>query len=150
MISELQGRLTAVVLATLTLTAVVFAWFNIQQEQRVAIPNDGIWWVESGANLVAERVHAQGPGQLAGIKVGDRLLAVNDQPVATAADLEHQLYKKGVYSEVKYALQRRGVPLDVQVILVPADNSLNFGLRVIALIYLGIGLFVFVRRWTAP
>jgi two-component system, NtrC family, sensor kinase len=42
------------------------------------------------------------------------------------------------------------VPLDVQVITVPADRSLNGGLRVIALIYLGIGLFVLLRRWTAP
>src|SRR5438270_68293 len=150
MITELKGRLTAITLATLTLAAIVFAWFNVQQERKVAIPNDGVWWVESGQNLVAERVHAQGPGELAGIKVGDKLLQVNEQPVATAADLEHQLYKRGVYSEAKYALQRRGVPVDVQVILVPADNSLNFGLRVIALIYLGIGLFVFVRRWTAP
>ena len=150
MLSELQGRLTAILLATLTVAAVVFAWFNVQQERRVAIPNDGVWWVESGENLVAERVHQQGPGELAGIKQGDRLIAVNDQPVSVAADLEHQLYKKGVYSEAKYALQRKGVPLDVQVILVPADNSLNLGLRLIALIYLGIGLFVFIRRWTAP
>src|SRR5437868_4824590 len=116
MISELQGRLTAILLATLTLAAIVFAWFNVQQERRVAIPNDGVWWVESGQNLIAERVHLQGPGQLAGIKEGDRLVAVNEQPVATAADLEHQLYKKGIYSEAKYALQRKGVAVDVQVI----------------------------------
>ena len=150
MISEIQGRLTATILATLTVAAIVFAWFNVQQERHYSVPNDGVWWVESGANLVAQRVHQQGPGELAGIKVGDRLVEVNDQPVATAADLERQLYKKGVYAEAKYALQRKGVPIDAEVILVPADNSLNVGLRVIALIYLGIGLFVFIRRWTAP
>src|SRR5260221_9270654 len=104
MLTELQGRLTATILATLTVAAIVFAWFNVQQERRVAIPNDGVWWVESGDSLVAERVHQQGPGELAGIKVGDRLAEVNDQPVATAAELERQLYKKGVYSEAKYAL----------------------------------------------
>src|SRR6185312_9656762 len=109
-----------------------------------------VWWVEAGKTLVADRVRAQGPGELAGIKVGDRLIEVNDQPVQTAADFERQIYKKGVYTDTKYALQRGGVPVDVQVILVPADNSLNLGLRLIALIYLGIGLFVFIRRWTAP
>ncbi len=36
------------------------------------------------------------------------------------------------------------------VIPIPADNSLNLGLRLIALIYLGIGLYVLFRRWTAP
>ncbi len=30
------------------------------------------------------------------------------------------------------------------------DRSLNAGLRLIALIYLGIGLYVLLRRWTAP
>src|SRR5262249_54305027 len=36
------------------------------------------------------------------------------------------------------------------VILIDADNSLNQGGRLIALIYLGIGLYVLFRRWTAP
>ncbi len=150
MITQLQGRMTAILLATLTLTVMVFAWLNLQQERRVTIPTDGVWWVESGKTLVAERVRAQGPGQLAGIKVGDHLLEVNDQTIENAADFERQIYKKGVYTDVKYALQRGGVPVDVQVILVPADTSLNIGLRTIALIYLGIGLFVFIRRWGAP
>ena len=36
------------------------------------------------------------------------------------------------------------------MILVPAERSLNYWLRFIALIYLGIGLYVLLRRWTAP
>ena len=36
------------------------------------------------------------------------------------------------------------------MILVPAERSLNNWLRLIALIYLGIGLYVLLRRWTAP
>ena len=45
---------------------------------------------------------------------------------------------------------RRSVTLDSSVILVPADRSLNNSLRLIALIYLGIGIYVLLRRWTAP
>ena len=45
---------------------------------------------------------------------------------------------------------RQSVPLDSSVILVPAERSLNNWLRLIALIYLGIGLYVLLRRWTAP
>jgi two-component system NtrC family sensor kinase len=41
------------------------------------------------------------------------------------------------------------VPLDVEVVLVPAERSMNDWLRLIALIYLGIGLYVLLRRWTA-
>jgi two-component system NtrC family sensor kinase len=150
MTKELQERSAAILLATVTVAAMVFAWLNFQQERQFAIPNDGVWWVEAGDHLQAERVHAQGPGEQAGIKAGDKLYEANDQVVANAAGLERQLYKKGVYSEVKYLLQRNGVPLDVQVLLVPADTQLNSGLRLIALIYLGIGLFVLLRRWTAP
>ena len=40
--------------------------------------------------------------------------------------------------------------LEAPLILVPADRSLNLGLRLIALVYLGIGLYVLLRRWTAP
>ncbi len=36
------------------------------------------------------------------------------------------------------------------MILQPVDKSLNQGLRLIALVYLGIGVYVLLRRWTAP
>ena len=42
------------------------------------------------------------------------------------------------------------MPLDSNVILAPVDRSLNISLRLIALIYLGIGIYVLLRRWTAP
>src|SRR5882762_1991535 len=115
MTKELQERSTAVLLATLTVAAMVFAWLNFQQERQFAIPTDGVWWVEDGDHLQAERVHVQSPGAFAGIKAGDQLYEANDQVVSNAAGLERQLYRKGVYSEVKYLLQRKGVPLDVRV-----------------------------------
>ena len=36
------------------------------------------------------------------------------------------------------------------MILVPTDRTLYGGLRLIALVYLGIGMYVLLRRWTAP
>src|SRR5205085_7672635 len=38
----------------------------------------------------------------------------------------------------------------IQVILEPEDRSKNYGERLIALVYLAIGLYVLLRRWTAP
>jgi PAS domain S-box-containing protein len=147
---ELQVRTTSVLLGLFTVAAIIFAWLNFQQERRLAIPNDGIWWVEKSGHLRAERVHSQGPGERAGVKPNDELVSVNDTPVEKTADLVRQLYRKGVYADVKYELRRNGVPLEVQVVLVPADTSLNVGLRLIALTYLSIGFFVLLRRWTAP
>ena len=61
-----------------------------------------------------------------------------------------QIYRVGAWSKATYSLVRQSVPLDTTVILVPAERSLNYWLRFIALIYLGIGLYVLLRRWTAP
>lgn len=150
MVKDLQVRTTAILLALVTVAAMVFAWLNFRQEALIATPTDGVWWLEENDHLRAQRVHPQGPGDRAGIKVNDHLFEVNGQPVTNTASLQKKLYPKGVYSEVKYGLHRNGVSLEVPVILVPADNSLNNGQRVIALVYLFIGLFVLLRRWTAP
>ncbi len=61
-----------------------------------------------------------------------------------------ELYRVGAWSKTTYSLVRRDVPVDMVVILVPAEQSPNNWLRLIALIYLGIGLYVLLRRWTAP
>jgi hypothetical protein len=55
-----------------------------------------------------------------------------------------------VWTKLSYTLGRDNVSLDVPVILQPVDKSLNQGLRLIALVYLGIGMYVLLRRWTAP
>src|SRR2546423_10346661 len=63
---------------------------------------------------------------------------------------ERQLSRNGVWSKAVYSLQRQSIALDSSVILVPAERSLNTLLRLIALIYLSIGVYVLLRRWTAP
>ena len=146
---ESQARFVAVVLFLLTVAAVVCAGFNLQQERVSALPTDGVWWVEHDGGLVADRVDADQPGAKAGVKAGDRLLAVNGQEVKKTSDLERQLYRSGVYSKAAYTLMRQSVTLESSVIIEPADRSLNTWLRAIALIYLGIGLYVLLRRWTA-
>ncbi|HUO25360.1 MAG TPA: ATP-binding protein [Candidatus Aquilonibacter sp.] len=147
---ESQARFVAVLLFLLTVAAVVFAGFNYQAEQKFAVPYDGVWWVEHGGHLIAERIEPNGPGAKAGIKPGDQLVSVNGEDVSKMPGLERELYRAGVWSKATYSLQRQDVPLDSSVILVPADRSLNNWLRLIALIYLGIGLYVLLRRWTAP
>src|SRR6266853_1288120 len=66
------------------------------------------------------------------------------------SELKFLVPDDGAWSKATYSLLRQSVPLDSSVILEPAERSLNNWLRVIALIYLGIGLYVLLRRWTAP
>jgi len=142
----------AIILALLTLGAAALAWINFQKEQQFAQPYDGVWWMEQEGWLRARRVEPGGPADQGGIKPGDRLSAVNNNTVNTVAGLTRQLYKVGIWNKATYSVVRgaNDIPLDVPVILAPADRSLNAGLRLIALIYLAIGLYVLLRRWTAP
>ncbi len=147
---ESQVRSVAVLLFLLTVAAVVFSGFNFNSEWKVQVPDDGIWWIENNGHLTADRVDPNGPGGKSGIKSGDQLIAVNEQEVHSLSGLERQLFRTGVWSKAAYSLQRQSVTLDSSVILVPAERSLNNLLRLIALIYLGIGVYVLLRRWTAP
>ena len=148
--SEFQTRFTVVLLVLLTAAAAIFAGLNLSKEHAFQIPYDGVVWNEVNGHLEASRVEAKGPGDHAGIKVGDQLVAVEHQDTAGTPALMRQIYRKGVWAKATYSLLRGNIPVDTVVILVPADRSANDWLRFIALIYLGIGMYVLLRRWTAP
>ena len=150
MTKDFQIRFLAVLLFMVTAAAAVFAWYNFRVEAKFEIPSDGVWWVEHDGQIVAQRVDADGPGARGGVRVGDVVSAVNDVNVHNVGGLTRQLYRTGIYSKANYSLERNHVPVTVPVILVPFDKSINSGLRLIALIYLGIGMYVLLRRWTAP
>jgi PAS domain S-box-containing protein len=128
-------------------------------------------------------VDANGPGEKAGIKVGDRLLGVSEQPkeqpqlpgsgvgiggrerilaagaqrprppIKSVAMLQKEWHRAGlgVYSQAKYELERNGKRLEApSLVLDKTDKTMQQGERLIALIYLGIGIYVLFRRWTAP
>jgi two-component system NtrC family sensor kinase len=147
---ESQARSVAVLLFLLTVAAVVFAGFNFAKERQSAVPDDGVWWVEHDGKLIADRVDPHGMGAQAGIKSNDQLVSINGQEVKSTPGLERQLYATGPWHSATYSLVRGSIALDSKVLLIPADRSLNNSLRLIALIYLGIGLYVLLRRWTAP
>ncbi len=143
-------RIAAIVLAALTVAAVILASVNYTHENDFQVPTDGVWWAESNGGLVAQKVLAGSPGERAGIEAGDLLIAVNDRPILRIASLQRQIFSTGIYSRAMYSIMRYGIRLEIPVILVPKDRSINAGLRLIALVYLLIGLYVLFRRWTAP
>ncbi len=147
---DLQTRFFAIFLGLISVAAVVFAVINFQKSSDFPTPTDGVWWMDNGSHLQARRVDPDSAGEKAGVKPGDLLLSVDGHEVSNVGSLERQLYRVGIWSKATYSLQRRGVTLEAPLILVPADRSLNLGLRLIALVYLGIGLYVLLRRWTAP
>src|SRR5258708_38163653 len=145
-------RFSAVPLALLTLASLIFAVINFQKESQYLIPDDGVWWLDKDGTIQAQRLTPGGPGEQAGIKPGDKLLAVNEHPIHSVAGLKRHLDKTGygVWSKPTYQLDRHGVKVQAPVILGQADKSLNFPLRLIALVYLGLGFYVLCRLWAAP
>jgi two-component system NtrC family sensor kinase len=148
-------RSSAIGLALATVALLIFAVINWQKESQYSTPSDGVWWKESADGLIARGLTPNGPGEKAGIKLGDRLLRVNNQPKESAikniVEFEQLLYRTGVYSRATYLVDRQGEHIEISAVIPePANNSMNIGLRLIALIYLAIGLYVLFRRWTAP
>ena len=152
--TSLINRMQATLLAVATVALVILAILNFRQESSFRQPTDGVWWSEapSGNGLLAEKVLPDSPGERAGIQPHDLLTGVNDTHVAHLSDLDRELYRTGVYVKANYTITRDGIPLDEPVLVIPEppDRSLQQALRFIGLIYLAMGLYVLLRRWTAP
>ena len=149
---NLRVRVGAVVLALATLAAVIFAWLNFVQRSRYDIVDDGVAWTDSSSGIEAWKVAADSPAAMAGIRTGDVLLAINDAPVPSAAQVARRLYRAGLWTQLRYKLSRNGEEFETRLITTPAQKPLHVEnyLRFVGLLYLFIGLFIFIRRWNAP
>ena len=149
----LRFRLGAVALALLTLAAMVFAVLNFQQRSRFVVPDDGVTWMDS-----AQRRHglarcsryrlAIEPESSRAItsnpSVEPRSTAPRTSPDCSGAPApgRKSATKSGATasrSKCRWLPRRRITP-----------SSIENYLRITALLYLFIGLFIFVRRWNAP
>jgi two-component system NtrC family sensor kinase len=148
----LRMRLGAVVLALLTLAAVIFAVLNFQQRSRFILPDDGVTWMDSPQGVLAWHVVSDSPAAKAGIKQGDIVQSVRGITIHRASDVTRVLFHVGPWTEIRYAMRRGGEKFETPLVTAPQENpsSIENYLRVTALLYLFIGLFIFVRRWNAP
>ena len=149
---HLRIRLGAVTLALLTLAAMIFAVLNFQQRSRYILPDDGVTWMDTAQGVVAWHVVSGSPADRAGIKQGDYAQTVRGSQINRATDVTKVLFRIGPWTEVRYGIRRDGESFQVPLVTAPQESasSLENYLRVTALLYLFIGLFIFVRRWNAP
>jgi PAS domain S-box-containing protein len=145
------AMLSAVLLVLLTIAVAVFGVVNFQQRLAFDVPDDGITWLDGGQGVHAAVVTSDSPGERAGIKPGDVLVSVDGQPVSRAIDVVKRLWGLGIWSRASYQISRQNRVFDTAVITAPAPKPLSLEnyLRVVGLLYLFIGLFIFVRRWNA-
>ena len=149
---HLRTRLGAVLLALITLAAIIFAALNFQQRSRFVLPDDGVTWMDTAQGVTAWHIVPGSPADRAGMREGDEVQTVAGASIHHATDVTRVLFRLGPWAEVHYGIRRNGESLDVPLITVPQDTSSSIDnyLRLTALLYLFIGLFIFVRRWNAP
>ena len=149
---NLRVRVGAVVLALATLVAVTYGWLNFRQRSEFDLVDDGVAWSDSADGIEAWRVAPDSPAAGAGIRPGDILLTINDSAVPNAAHVARRLYRAGLWTQLRYKLTRNGEEFETRLITTPAHKPITVEnyLRVVGLLYLFIGLFIFIRRWNAP
>jgi two-component system, NtrC family, sensor kinase len=149
---SLKVSVGAVVLALATIAAFIFALLNFQQRRLFEYPDDGVAWTDSAHGVEAWRVAQNSAAAHAGVREGDVLLAVNGFKVTRAAEVSRRLWRAGIWSQVRYRLSRSAEEFETLVVTTPAPKPTNTEdyLRIVGLLYLFIGLFIFARRWNAP
>jgi two-component system NtrC family sensor kinase len=149
---NLRVSLGAVVLALATLAAVIFAWLNFVQREEFESPDDGVAWMDGAHGARAWKLAPNSPAARAGVRPEDILVAINGVPVNTQVQVTKRLWRAGLWTQVRYKLLRNGQEFETPLVTAPAEKpaSIENYARVVGLLYLFIGLFIFIRRWNAP
>ncbi len=149
---NLRVSLGAVVLALATLAAVIYAWINFRQRETYEIPDDGVAWLDTSHGAQAWKLAPNSPAARAGVRPGDLLVTINGVRVDTQVQVTKRLWRAGLWTQVRYKLVRNGEEFETPLVTAPAERpaSIENYTRVVGLIYLFIGLFIFIRRWNAP
>src|SRR5688500_12431774 len=67
---------------------------------------DGVLWIGEGAEVVASAVAEDGPGARSGVRIGDRLLAIDGRPVASVGDVTARLHAVARGDRLGYTVLR--------------------------------------------
>ena len=149
---NLRVSLGAVVLALATLAAMIFAWLNFVQRETFDSPDDGVAWLDTASGPQAWKLAPNSPAARAGIRPGDLLISINNVPVTSQVQVTRRLWHAGLWTQARYKLARNGREFETPIVIAPAEKpaSIENYHRFVGLLYLFIGMFIFVRRWNAP
>lgn len=141
-----------VAIVSLTSLVVLIGLLNLRDRLAWSDPWDGVYWKEAGEGLRADAVVLDGPGERAGIRVGDLLVDINSQAISDLGQYSDRLFELGVNAKATYSLAYSGSNRTVSLIL--GERSLlaqRDGPRILlAFLYLAIGLFVILRGSHSP
>ena len=152
---ELKGQFVGALFVILTVAALVAAGINFRQQFAYKLCTDGIIWVDRVASdghpyVAALDVIKGSSGERAGIHRWEVLDRIGGIKIRTSAEIPAILFGKP-WLTVDYYLYQDNVAVKkpVRIEELGPDRTF-FYLTAVGLAYLGIGLFVYFRRETAP
>ena len=128
----------------------VFVVYNYQQIGGV---DDGVLWGNTGSAVNALEVAPGSPADQAGVRRGDTLLAIEQQPVGSREEVTKALSALSAGGSVSYTVSRGGVDdvISVRLALAPGpDYALYYPLAVVGIFGLLVGASVRLRRPNDP
>jgi hypothetical protein len=92
------------------------------------------------------------PGERAGVHTGDILVSIDDLPIENALEATQVLARLGAWRKAKYDLMRGSTEVTVNDVIIgeAEHDSTIYYQYAVGVLYLGIGLFVYYRRSSAP
>ncbi len=112
-------------------------------------PEDGVLWMQEGANVVAAEVAPNLAGAVAGIQPRDVLLLVDGVEVRTPADVTAALHAASRGRPLNYLIQRSSEELPLTIPLPPLpplERSLYYSLALVGMLTIVVGASVRLRR----
>ena len=152
---ELKGQFVGALFVVLTVASLIAAGINFRQQLVYNLPTDGVMWVDrtapDGHNyIVALDVKKGSSGESAGIHRWEVLDRIGNIKLHNSSEIPQFLFGKA-WLRVDYHTYQENIEVKktVRIEVNEPDRSLYY-LTAVGLAYLGIGLFVYFRRETAP
>src|SRR6185295_6518383 len=116
-------RLKNALVVVVGLVLAALGTYNIFLKATWTIMDDGVFWKSSPAGIAAGRVAAGGPAALAGVRVGDLLLAVDGEEVASAQQVQQTLARRAPGARLGYSLLRAAERRSFEVVVQPLSQG---------------------------
>jgi len=123
--------------------------YNLVLKSTWTLMDDGVFWKEGPAGVVAGRVATGGPAERAGVRVGDVLLAIGDKEIGRPEEVTWLLASRKGRDQLSYSLlradERRALEVQVQP-LSQGNVTLFYYLSLVGFFSLIVGTVVMLRR----
>ena len=123
--------------------------YNLVLKSTWTLMDDGVFWKDGPAGVVAGRLATGGPAERAGVLFGDVLLAIGDQEIARPEEVSRLLATRKGQDHLRYSLLRADEKRALEVTIQPLSQgnvTLFYYLSLVGFFSLIVGTVVMLRR----